>query len=595
MSLDIERGVLGAVLVDNAVWEHVAVLRSGDFSLDAHCRIYAAMSDLQESGRPIDMLLLSECLALRDELERVGDVAYLSSLIDGAVPLPEHVAHYVATIQEAAKRRSFTKGAERVQCLSLDGTVSASALAEEALTLSAVATGRDSLPPRFSEEALALRFSRQYEADLRYVALWGRWMCWDNTRWREDDTLFVFDRCRAICRRASAECGAAEVRAAMKIAAAQTVAAIERLARADRRHAAMVGQWDADPWLLNTPAGTVDLRTGDLLSHLREQYLTKITAAGSGGECPMWRRFLDRVTDGNPELQEFLQRVVGYCLSGCIREHALFFLYGTGANGKSVFLSTLAGLLGDYAKTAPASAFTASSTDQHPTDLAGLRGARFVTAIETEDGRWWAEAKIKSLTGGDPITARFMRQDFFQYVPQFKLIVAGNHKPGLRSVDEAIRRRLHLIPFTVTIGEQERDADLAEKLKTEYPGILQWAIGGCLAWQRDGLNSPGIVRSATSDYLAAEDAVGRWIEDRCCVEDGYWTAGAALFADWQQWSDRTGEHSGTQKRFTQGLQARGIQSERRGAAGTRGFVGIALRQDVLTHPTHSPVIPVTRA
>ena len=169
MSLDIERGVLGSVLVENALWEHVAVLRSGDFSLDAHCRIYAAMSDLQESGKPIDMLMLSECLALRNELEAVGGVAYLSSLIDGAVPLPEHVAHHVATIQEAAKRRSFTKCAERVQRLSLDGTVSASALAEEALTLSAVAIGRDSLPPRFSEEALALRFSRQYEGDLQHI------------------------------------------------------------------------------------------------------------------------------------------------------------------------------------------------------------------------------------------------------------------------------------------------------------------------------------------------------------------------------------------------------------------------------------------
>ena len=139
ISLDIERGVLGAVLVDNAVWEHVAVLRSSDFSLDAHRRIYAAMSDLRESGKPIDLLMLSECLALRNELEAIGGVAYLSSLIDGAVPLPEHVAHHVATIQEPAQRRSFAKGAERVQRLTLDGSVSTSALAQEALTLSAVA------------------------------------------------------------------------------------------------------------------------------------------------------------------------------------------------------------------------------------------------------------------------------------------------------------------------------------------------------------------------------------------------------------------------------------------------------------------------
>ena len=154
-----------------------------------------------------------------------------------------------------------------MQQLADDGSSSATALAEVAISFAAGAVSGDPMPPRFSEEALALRFSRQYEGELRYVAGWGRWMCWDGTRWREDDTLAVFDRCRAICRRASAECGDAQERAAMKIAAAQTVAAIERLARADRRHAAMVEQWDADPWLLNTPAGTVDLRTGELHSH----------------------------------------------------------------------------------------------------------------------------------------------------------------------------------------------------------------------------------------------------------------------------------------------------------------------------------------
>jgi putative DNA primase/helicase len=506
------------------------------------------------------------------------------------------ISHFVAILQERALRRAGAKTGSELQKLANDGSVSPTAMAEVASRFTAeVASEADAIPPRFSEESLALRFSRLYADELRYVDGWGRWMCWDGMRWREDATLAVFDRCRAICRRASAECGDTKERAAMKIAAAQTVAAIERLARSDRRHAAIVEQWDADPWLLNTPVGTVDLRSGELLSHQREQYLTKTTAAGPFGDCLSFRRFLDRITDSNSELQAFLQRVIGYCLTGSVREHALFFLYGTGSNGKSVFLSTIAGLLGDYAKTAPASAFTATSTEQHPTDVAGLRGARFVTAIETEDGRWWAEAKIKSLTGGDPVTARFMRQDFFEYVPQFKLIVAGNHKPGLRSVDEAIRRRLHLIPFTVTIGEQERDPNLAEKLKEEYPGILQWAIDGCLAWQRDGLDPPDIVRDATSQYLAAEDAMGRWVEDRCTLGPSYWTSGAALFADWQEWCQQTGERAGSQKRFTQGLQGKGIEPGRTGADGTRGFAGIALREDVPTHPTHSPVIPVTRA
>ncbi len=591
---DFERAVLGAVLLDPNHWRQSAVLRPDDFSLDAHRKIHSRMFDLATSSRPIDIVTLCDELDRHKELEAVGDYGYIASLLDG-VPDRPSIEHYVKMVRANADRRRAAKLTEKAHRLAEDPSVSTAALAEIGNDLTELAAGIEPLPPQFSEEALALRFSRKYEGELRYVAGWGRWMCWDGTRWREDDTLAVFDRCRAICRRASSECGDAQERAAVKIAAAQTVAAIERLARADRRHAATVDQWDADPSLLNTLAGTVDLRTGQILKHRRDDYITKITAAGPGGDCPLWLRFLERVTGGNSELLTFLQRVIGYCLTGSTREHALFFLHGTGANGKSVFLSTIAGLLGDYATSAPPSAFTASSTEQHPTDVAGLRGARFVTATETEEGRCWAEAKIKNLTGGDCVKARFMRQDFFEYVPQFKLVVAGNHKPGLRSVDDAIRRRLHLIPFAVSIGAQERDLDLAEKLKLEYTGILRWAVEGCLMWQREGLNSATVVRDATDNYFAAEDAIGRWIEDRCSLGRGYWVAGASLFANWQQWCDQTAESPGTQKRFTQGMQARGFQSERTGGNGTRGFVGIALRDDIPTHPTHSPVTTVTHA
>ena len=198
----------------------------------------------------------------------------------------------------------------------------------------------------------------------------------------------------------------------------------------------------------------------------------------------MFLRFLAEVTAGDCELQSFLQRLFGYSLTGSVREHALAFFYGLGANGKSVLLSTASGLLGDYHTTAPIETFTASGSDRHPTEIAGLRGARLVTAIETEEGRRWAESRIKALTGGDKIPARFMRQDFFEFTPQFKLVIAGNHKPGLRSVDEAIRRRFNLVPFTVTIPTEKRDKELSEKLKPEWSGILQWMIDGCLAWQK---------------------------------------------------------------------------------------------------------------
>ena len=182
---------------------------------------------------------------------------------------------------------------------------------------------------------------------------------------------------------------------------------------------------------------TVDLKTGQSYAPRREDYCTKVAACDPGGECPLWWEFLERVTDGNQDLESYLQRVVGYCLTGLTSEHVLFFLYGTGANGKTVFINTIAGMMGDYAVTAAMEMFLASHGERHPTELAMLRGARLVVASETEDGRRWSEAKIKALTGGDKIAARFMRQDFFEFTPQFKLMIAGNHKPSLRSVDEA--------------------------------------------------------------------------------------------------------------------------------------------------------------
>ena len=287
------------------------------------------------------------------------------------------------------------------------------------------------------------------------------------------------------------------------IASAKTVAAVERLAKADRRIAATVDQWDADPWLLNTPGGVVDLRDGGYRLHNPADYITKIsgTAPDPSRPIPHWLAFLERVTAADAELIAFLQRIAGYCLTGSTSEHALFFLYGTGSNGKSTFLNAITGVIGGYCRTAPIETFTASPSDRHPTDLAGLRGARLVTAVETEEGRRWAESKIKALTGGDKIAARFMRQDFFEYTPQFKLLIAGNHKPGLRSVDEAIRRRLHLIPFTITIPAEERDLGLPDKLKAEAPGILNWMIDGCLQWQQIGLAPPKVVTDATAAYL----------------------------------------------------------------------------------------------
>jgi putative DNA primase/helicase len=331
----------------------------------------------------------------------------------------------------------------------------------------------------------------------------------------------------------------------------------------------------------------VDLRTGAIREHRLQDYMTKITSVAPGGECPQWEAFLVRVSGGDRELQAYLQRLVGYALTGSTREQCFAFLYGTGANGKSVFLDTIAGVLNDYHKTAPIEAFTVSGGDRHPTEIAGLRGARFVTAVETEAGKRWAENKIKALTGGDKIAARLMRQDFFEFTPQFKLVIAGNHKPGLRSVDEAMRRRCHLIPFTVTIPLNERDKQLAEKLKPEWPGILQWMIQGCLEWQRVGLAVPSIVRDTTAAYMEAEDAVWAWIDECCELNPNAFETRDELFASWKSWAERTGEYFGTRKEFVQNLENRNFSSARPRQAGEqkRGFNGLRLKRQASPHWT----------
>jgi putative DNA primase/helicase len=587
MSVTAERSILGAILLDNAAYTEASQcgLKPNHFLLDWHQRIYCRMIDLAESSRAIDLITLGEELDRHRELERVGGYPYICGLLDG-VPDRPSVKHYVKIVRDAAAKRFAAKQIERAQRAVSDPSVSVSAIAELASTLAYVSNG-ETIAPQFSEDALALRFSKKHGTDWRYVNAWRKWMRWDGSRWAEDSTLHVLDLARAICREASAECGDRERKIAARLASKDTAVAVERLAESDRCHATTIEQWDSDPWLLNTPTGTINLRTGELRPHRREEYLTKITAAGPDGDCTLWLRFLDCVTGGDSQLQGFLQRVVGYCLTGITHENALFFLYGTGANGKSVFLSTISGLLSDYAKTAPASSFTASTNEQHPTDLAGLRGARFVTANETEDGARWAESKIKSLTGGDKIAARFMRCDFFEFRPEFKLVMAGNHKPGLRSVDEAMRRRFYLIPFTVTIPASERDPFLSHKLLAEFAGILSWAVQGCLNWQREGLNPPDTVRDATANYLAAEDSIGRWLEERCVMDADCWTASAMLFGDWTKWCEITGEAQRTQRCFSQQLEARGFQFQRTSRA--RGFKGVQLQRASVTLVTLAPV------
>lgn len=432
--------------------------------------------------------------------------------------------------------------------------------------------------PAGSEDDMALGFAEAYADRLRYIAERNRWLEWDGKQWAEDSTLYVYDLVRNHIRKSTLN-----EKSAKQSCRGQVVAAVEKLARSDRRLAAVIDQWDQDPWILNTPSGTVDLRTGELGDHRRDDYATKCTAVGPGFDCPTWLAFIDRITNRRPELGAFLQKFCGYALTGVTVEHIMGFLYGTGGNGKTVFLKTICGVMGAYAVVAQMDLFMASPNEQHPTGLAGLQGARLVVAIETEEGRRWAEARVKALTGGDRIRARFMRQDFFEFTPSFKLLVAGNHLPGLRGVDEAIRRRMNLIPFEVRIPEAERDKHLETRLQEEWPGILQWMIDGCLLWQRNGIQAPEAVAAATGHYLEAEDAFTTWFEEKCDKVASWETEVKALYSSWKNWTELSGEFAGSRKRFSQILEERGYQPIRIGNARTRGFKGVQLKSETNTY------------
>jgi len=250
---------------------------------------------------------------------------------------------------------------------------------------------------------------------------------------------------------------------------------------------------------------------------------------------------------------------------------------GSGGNGKSVFLNVLTGILSAYAATAAMDTFTASHGEKHPTDLAMLRGARLVTASETEEGRAWAESRIKQMTGGDPITARFMRENFFTYTPQFKLTIVGNHKPMLRNVDEAARRRFNIIPFTRKPAKP--DPQLDEKLQAEWPGILRWMIGGCLAWQAQGLKRPTSVLEETETYFGEQDLLAHWLEEACDAESNNPYKSeltGKLYSSWAAFAKASGEEPGSKKAFSAELQKRGYEAAK-GTGGVRILTGIRLK------------------
>lgn len=414
-----------------------------------------------------------------------------------------------------------------------------------------------SAPPGgvLTEDAVALMFTAEYGQRLRFDHDDGLWAIWDADLrcWRFNREQRAAHYCRELARAAS-EGEAPKVLERVRRKGFQS--GVEAMCRADPTHAVTHEVWNPDTMLLGCPGVTVDLRTGKGRDPEPEDMITRLTAVAPNpaGGCPTWHQFIDEAVQGDEQLERFLQQFLGYTLTGSVKEHQMVFIHGDGGNGKSLLLNTVVGIMGEYAQVASMESFAASKYERHSTDLAAMRGSRLVAVSEVSEGVGWNEQRLTQMTGGDKIRARFMRQDEFEFQPEFKLWVVGNHKPELRQVNEAMRRRLNMVPFA---RKPERpDPELFEKLKAEWPAILAWMIQGCLDWQRDGLVKPGVVRAATEEYFSVQDTFSQWLEECCRIDHrdrNCWEVATELFASWRAFCEARGAEAGNMKRFGEEL------------------------------------------
>lgn len=438
---------------------------------------------------------------------------------------------------------------------------------------------------RLTDVGNAMRLVSLHGRDLRYVPEFKKWLVWDGGRWLMDEDGEIMRRAKdtaaAIYVEAKNAAEAGEQGMADKMAShagrtqsANRIKAMIELAQSEPSIPVRTTELDQNNYLLGVSNGVINLRTGALREPRQKDHLTKqaLVAYEPDAHAPLFLAFLDRIMGGNQALVDFIQRAIGYSLTGDTGEQCLFFLHGSGQNGKSTLLTAIKELLGDYAMQCPAETLMAKQGGGNiPNDIARLRGARFVATVETEDGRRFAESMIKQLTGQDTIAARFLFAEYFEFIPNFKIWLGANHKPVIRGDDYAIWRRIRLVPFTVTIPPEERDNGLAAKLKNEYPGILAWAVQGCMEWQRQGLNPPPEVLAATEEYKSEMDLIGKWIEE-CCITAPHATAKAsALYGNYKRWVEDNGGFPLSSTKFGLKLGDRGYRKEKSGTVVYRGI------------------------
>lgn len=440
-------------------------------------------------------------------------------------------------------------------------------------------------PTAFEQTDLgnAKRLIASHGRRFRYVPEVGTWIAWDARRFAVDVTGDIDRAAKNVTERMLDD--ARELRDeklfrwALRSQSAGSIRAMIALASTEPGVPVRVDALDADPMAFNTVSGTIDLRSGQVRPHAQSDLITKLAPVvyDPDARCPTWDKFLSDVF-GDHDLIGFVRRAAGYSLTGHVHEHILVFCHGSGANGKSTFLNVLRAVFGDYGLQLDPAVLVAGAHEQHPTGLSDLRGARFVATVETEQGRRLNESLVKSLTGGDPIRARRMHKDYFEFMPAHKLWFAGNHLPRINGTDLGIWRRLALLPFAAEFSGSRADRRMGERLAAEAAGILAWAVRGCLEWQETGLHIPTAVTEATAGYRASQDHIGRFLADCCVVADTAYVSSQALRARYEAWCAEQGERPWTAQAVGRELSSRGFDNGRVGSD-RRAWLGLGLASE----------------
>lgn len=429
-------------------------------------------------------------------------------------------------------------------------------------------------PLNFTDLGNALRLLRNHAQDLVYCTLQKSWYVWDGNHFARDEKQRIQQLATSTAvwiQQEETQLFKDDPETRLKIfthgiksESAPRIAAMTSLAESDERVAILASDLDVDPYLFNVKNGTLDLRTGSLREHDRADWITKLSPVefDPEAESPAWLAFLQRVMDGSNEKIAYLQRWFGYCMTGDTSEEVLAFFQGSGRNGKTKCIQAIEHVFGDYAHSTQAETIMRRDHRENSSDIAALLGARLVSTSEIEDGARMAESLVKQLTGSDRVTARRLYADYFTFTPTFKLLLAGNHKPIVRGTDNAIWERIHLVPFTVTIPPDERDPNIGAKLRAEAPGILNWLLEGCLAWQAGRLQPPNEVRLAVNTYRQEMDILGGFIEEYCYELDVAWEASRELYKAYQEWCGTSGERPVSKTRFGLALAEKGYAKDR---------------------------------